>query len=876
MSDYVLPFARIDHSALAEVGGKGANLGEMARAGFPVPDGFCVTTRAYRAYVAPVEAQVYAMLEGLDPADLSALRRAGQQVRDLLAQQPLPEEVVQALTEAWQDWPPDQAFAVRSSATAEDLPTASFAGQQDTYLNVIGLQALTEQTRQCFISLFTDRAVLYRMQNGFAHAQVALSVVVQQMVLPELSGILFTADPISENRHVTSIDASFGLGEALVSGLVSADLYKVDKRSGAIVSREIARKKLAILPLAEGGTEQVDLPEAQQTAAALSDTQITALSALGAQIEGHYGQPQDIEWAIAGGEIFITQSRPITSLYPMPQIALDDDSLHVFLSLSHLQVMTDAMPPMAISLWRYFPSIGLNAQGESRYAQDIGGRVYADLSPILRHPLGRRILTTFMGVADQLAQAALKEQVQRPEFLAQGERYNPLRLVFLLRHYARRIPWFIFFGKTAGEVAKVDGLMRDYVDQVALDLRAPDLDPAQRFERALAALRGLPPAFGAWAPQMVAGILSQRWLHRLAGAQNADLVADIERGVVGNVVTDMNLAIGDLADAARGSEEVFAHLSRVPEGVSLDGVAQVAGGPEFLAKWQAFLQRYGARGPSEIDISRPRWHEDSGSLLQMVLGMTQHSEAGAHRRHYDALTEAGLRAAQALPARVPWYKRALVRRLTGNSRDLMPLREHHKFMMIMVLDEVKTVLLEIAADLSQRGVLAQPEDIWFLQAGDLRDALAGPTADLRALVSQRRADFAHYARKAPPRVITSEGEHPRPNLVVEGAPDGAMIGSAVSSGIYEGIARVVRDPGRETLAPGEILVAPFTDPGWTPLFVNASALVTEVGGLMTHGSVVAREYGIPAVVGVPEATALIKTGDRLRINGDAGYVEILP
>jgi len=419
--------------------------------------------------------------------------------------------------------------------------------------------------------------------------------------------------------------------------------------------------------------------------------------------------------------------------------------------------------------------------------------------------------------------------------------------------------------------------MQAYVDQVAADLRAPDLDHAQRFEAALRALPGLLPAAGVWVPQMAAGMLSQRLLHRVAGARNADLVTDIERGVVGNVVTEMNLAIGDLADAARSSPAVLAHLtgSRANGADRLAGLDEVAGGPDFRAAWRAFLARYGARGPSEIDISRPRWREDSASLLQMVLGMTQQTEPGAHRLHYEALTEAGARAAQALPGRVPWIRRRLARRLIRTSRDLVALREHHKFMMIMVLAEIKTLLLEIAADLRHRNILAQDDDIWFLRVADLRDALSGRVLDLRALVTERRAEFAQHARKPAPRIITSDGEHPRPNLVVEGAPEGALIGSAVSAGVFEGVAHVVRDPGAETLKPGDILVAPFTDPGWTPLFVNAGALVTEVGGLMTHGSVVAREYGIPAVVGVPDATTLIQTGDRIRINGDAGYVEIL-
>jgi len=866
MSDLVLTFAQIDRDSLPMVGGKGANLGELSRAGFPVPDGFCVTTQGYRAFVAPAEAEIGRLLAGLDPADLPALRLAGESVRARLGQLDLREDLVAEVRSAWAGAGTEQAYAVRSSATAEDLPGASFAGQQDTYLNVVGIDALLGRIKACLISLYTDRAILYRIQNGFAHEQVALSVVVQHMVSPELSGILFTADPISESRHILSIDASFGLGEALVSGLVSADLYKVDKRSRAITETEIARKTLAIQPVDGGGTRTVDLDDAQQTRPALTPEQVLDLADIGARIEAHYGTPQDIEWAIAQGRVFITQSRPITSLYPAPRVTDPQGALHIFLCLSHLQVMTDAMPPLSLSLWRFFPPVGLAEDGGTRFMQDIGGRPYADLSPILRHPLGRRIVTNFLGVADELTQASVRAVVERPEFLAKGPRYSPFSLLRLIRRYARRVPLALFFARPTPVTNQALQAMDAYVAEVRQALLDPSADHVVRLERGLAALSGVLPVAGEWVPKMAAAIIAQRLLHRVAGAQNAGLVADLERGVEGNVVTDMNLAIGDLADLARDDP---AALSALAAG------KRPCGDTDFVRALDAFMATYGARGPSEIDPSRPRWHEDPASLLQMIHGMTGHAEAGTHRRHYRGLIDAAGVAAIELPRRVGLMRRPLVRRLIRVSRAHMPLREHHKLLMIRTVDVLKSLILEIADDLARRRIIAQPDDIWFLTVADLRDALSGRVDDLRVQVTERRAAFGQHARKAPPRVITSDGEIPRVSLSIDGAPQGALLGSPVSAGVYEGVAHVVLDPGREILKPGEILVAPFTDPGWTPLFVNAGALVTEVGGLMTHGSVVAREYGIPAVVGLADATRTIKTGDRLRINGDLGFVQIL-
>src|SRR5262247_534758 len=351
---WVARFDSIDKSDVALVGGKGANLGEMTRAGFPVPGGFCVTTDAFRAFLegAGDTAALFARLAALSPEDTEAVRRAGDETRARLRAAPIPEDVARAVEAAWEEAGAEHAYAVRSSATAEDLPGASFAGQQDTYLNVRGREALLEKVRDCWVSLFTDRAITYRARNGFDHRRVLLSVVVQRMVLPEVSGIMFTADPIDGRRHIVSIDAGLGLGEALVSGLVSADLYKVDKRTHQLIERKIATKTLAILPLPGGGTRQEDLPPERQTAPSLSDEHVRELASLGARIEAHYGTPQDIEWCIEAGRVFVVQSRPITTLFPLPEPKPPGEDVRVFMSFGHVQVMTDALMPYSRSLWR--------------------------------------------------------------------------------------------------------------------------------------------------------------------------------------------------------------------------------------------------------------------------------------------------------------------------------------------------------------------------------------------------------------------------------------------------------------------------------------------------------------------------------------------
>jgi pyruvate,water dikinase len=342
----------------------------------------------------------------------------------------------------------------------------------------------------------------------------------------------------------------------------------------------------------------------------------------------------------------------------------------------------------------------------------------------------------------------------------------------------------------------------------------------------------------------------------------------------------MDLMVGDLADAARQSPE----LVRLLQGGEMEAALQVAASDPvakpFQEGLQRFLEQYGMRGPSEIDISRPRWRDDPRSLLRMVAGNLGQAEAGTHRAHHRRMAQEGEAAGKRLAAAVEHglfgpLKARLVRRLVRVGRTFAALREHPKFLLVQFFGLARTAVVEAAEILYSQKRLNAVEDVWFLSLPELIAVFEDTSVDPRSLIAERQAEMIRYQKLAPPRVITSDGETPTAQHSRDGIPDGALAGSAVSAGVVEGIARVVLDPTKETLQPGEILVAPFTDPGWTPLFINAAGLVMEVGGLMTHGSVIAREYGIPAVVAVPEATKQIQTGQCVRVNGDGGWVEIL-
>ena len=348
---YVLGLEEVDQTQVALVGGKGAHLGELARIeGVRVPAGFCVTTDAFRRVMAeaPSIDDRLERLSRLSPDDREAIRTLSAELRRTLEGIAVPDELAAAITGALARLGEDAAYAVRSSATAEDLPTASFAGQQDSYLNVVGPAAIVRHVGRCWASLFTERAVTYRLRNGFDHRKVHMAVVVQQMVFPDAAGILFTADPVTSNRKVASVEAGFGLGEALVSGLVNADVYKV--RDGEIVARAIAAKQRAIHAVPAGGTREQAIDPERQEQPALTDAQVLRLVGLGRRIEAHFGRPQDIEWCLVGDGFQVVQSRPITTLFPIPAAA--DRENHVYVSVGHQQMMTDPMKPLGISLWQ--------------------------------------------------------------------------------------------------------------------------------------------------------------------------------------------------------------------------------------------------------------------------------------------------------------------------------------------------------------------------------------------------------------------------------------------------------------------------------------------------------------------------------------------
>ncbi|KAA6482635.1 phosphoenolpyruvate synthase [Bacillus swezeyi] len=883
MKKYVLNFHEIDKDQLSEAGGKGANLGEMTKAGLPVPHGFCVSTFAYRMLIKNSREmdRLFDQLDSLKYDDLEQIRLIGKRIREHLAFMSMPEEIQAAILKALIQTGKDKAYAVRSSATAEDLPTASFAGQQDTYLNVCGPEQLLKAVQNCWASLFTDRAISYRMKNGFDHRTVFLAVVVQEMVFPDVSGIMFTADPVTGHRTTISIDASFGLGEALVSGLVTADLYQV--QAGDIINKQISKKEAAIYSLPEGGTVTKELPPEKQELQALPDEKICELAKLGQKIEAHYGQEQDIEWAYADGRLYILQSRPITSLYPVPSIS--DDKLHVLINLGYIQMMTDSMKPLGLSVLSRIPDFLKKNPTDPSIIREAGGRAFIDITGTLAiKPIQKRVLKVLHGM-DQLMASAVSEAVKREEFKHQTMRKQnafgiakTLAPIFIPA--ALKVAGNLYF-KDPGKAEKqagsfIERTVRETAEKLketsgAETIRLIQQDmgnmlPHVVFKVAVYFLTGV----------VSSGYLEKKLKNKVGDEQSAVLLSKLYKSLPHNVTTDMGLALGDLSDQARRNPEVIRYLQQADSTDFAEGLTEIPGGAAFKQELDHFLGRYGMRCAGEIDITKPRWSEDPAQLAPSILSNIQTAGAGDHRKKYKQGEREAEQAEREIVSQFSFPQKRNISRLVRVYRSLMGMREHHKFTLVQLMFLYKKAILKEARSLVQKGILEDEADVFYFTLEELIALLESREIGcIPDILETRKRQHELNQKLKSPRVMTSKGEVLTGKLHNAKSPEGALVGTPVSAGVIEGKARVITRLEDAKLNPGDILVAPYTDPGWTPLFTSAVGLITEVGGMMTHGSVVAREYGIPAVVGIEKATEIIKEGADIRVDGTNGFVQIL-
>lgn len=887
-------------------GGKGANLARLTQAGLPVPRGYILTTEAYREFVFlnHLEDHILPAISSLSNPSLEDLERVSETIREKFRQGQFPQELKSEIIGAYQK-SGKPAVAVRSSATTEDLPDLSFAGQQDTFLNVRGEDALIKAIIECWGSLWTARAIGYRLRNQLPQDNLALAVIIQPMIESEVSGVMFTANPLTGLRREVVINAILGLGEALVSGRCEPDEYLVQVNPARILSKRLGKKALVLRSSNDGGiTETISN---LSTFPALQDEQIITLAEMGKQIEHLYGFPQDIEWAIQNQQIFILQSRPITSLFPLPE-NLPEEPLHVFFSVGAVQGMLDPITPLGRDMFALLFASGAQLFGyhythkTQRALFSAGERLWANITPILRTTFGRKVVRGALGLVEPSTRVLLESLFDEPGLQSPHPIVRPITRLRLAR-FLIPVGVNVLLNMIAPDLRRrqIISKTESLLNQLDLQIQPlEDLPPQQRLEKTLGFVYGfirqyLPGRFVKLVSVVAAGVASLTIIRNLckhipggteglSQEQWADLPLELSRGLPYNPTTEMDLQLWNIASKSKEDPKVNQMLEQMSAGDLTSAYHQHRLPPTLQENVAQFLQRYGRRGLAEIDLGRERWKEDPTHIFEVLKSFQKINNqdltpeqvfASGEEKAHRAL-EVVLRGIR--QTRMGFLKAHAVHFLASRMRALMGLREYPKFFAVRLLGAIRDALLSTGKQYVELGHLHSPDDVFFLTFDELRDFAHQPeNPQWQSLITERRQTFQReQRRKQIPRLLLSDGRAFYEGISAGDETSRSRIpGSPVSPGVAEGRVRVVLNPREANLHPGEILVCPGTDPSWTPLFLSAAGLVMEVGGMMTHGAVVAREYGIPAVVGVDRATQRLKTGQRIRVNGSTGWIDLL-
>lgn len=880
---YIVPFST-ESVNFMRVGGKGINLIKLAKK-FNIPGGFVIATNAYTRFVEAnnLEEFIEKQLALLDDT-FDNLSLISQQIRDKFHKFSLPTDIQKEILASFHSMEKG-AYAVRSSATAEDLPTLSFAGQHDTFLNIISDEDLEVSVVQCFSSMWTARAIQYRKLNNIDQLSVTIAVVVQRMVESEISGVMFTANPITGNRKETVIEAIMGLGEALVSGLVEPDTYIVNE-ANELVSVKIGKQQKAIFSIEGGGTVERDVAFDDQI---LSEQQIIELREMGKQIFTYYNTPQDIEWAIQNNTLYILQSRGITTLYPFPE-NVRQDKPRILLSFNALQGVMDPFTPYGLqSLFRFAYGVGetFHFANDFEHQQTLlnsADRMWTDVTDIYMNTIGRKVLISFIGIADPESQKIFRQLAKEERFSIQKGRPR----VSTFRTLFRGV---LFFGHKIREILRNPDLERELAYRRSMQFLALHEQRLQKAPNLTAKLVTIDKTlrsisnfiFTQLAPFIAVGMMSLVIIGKISEAEKYGITTfDLTRSTPYNPTTIMNLNIWERAVRIRenSTAKIVFEQKSVEELTELYKTKQLP--PVAQTELTEFLHEYGFRGFAEIDIGRPKWNELPEEIISHFKSYVQFNNP----EHYpDVVFKKGKTKVQAIyhtlfehtvNSKFGNVKANILNFMYTRNRKVFGYREFPKFIWVKGLSSIRNALLSIAADLVAQNVLDSPDDIFFLHHEDLKAFAKDSSTNLRVIASKNRITYnEELSRTKHPRVLLNTGEtYYHPQIAVE-IKEGNLLGSPVSSGVVKGKARIMMLPNEGTLQTNEILVCPATDPSWTPLFQIASGLVMEIGGMMTHGGVVAREHGIPAVVSVADATTIIKTGQLIRVNGNTGLVEIL-
>jgi len=871
------------------IGAKALGLVRMSQMGLRVPAGFCVTAHVYQDHVKAngIARRIASLLDDIASAPLASKKSILSDIREVIAEAPMSAAVRKAIGEYYRQLGAPRV-AVRSSATAEDLPGQSFAGQYDTILGVADLDECIAAIKKCWASLWTERAYDYRQKNSFDHLAVGMAVIVQSLVAADASGVLFTADPTTGRSDRIVVEACFGLGEALVAGRVTPDRFIIAKRNLRMVSRIISRKQTECAVDERGGVRHRPIGPERMSCPSIDKRMAVKLARLARKAEAKFEHPQDMEWAVHGRKIFFVQSRPITTL-PAPR---SWEERQVWTNANLGEVVPDVMTPMTYSViltggQAFLASVlrllgidfgAINQAGKDPLADLIAGRIYFNVNTCLGLirglPGGRRINFGKLFGGEQARLSELGQLDISDEDIPQFK--------FSLRKIILRLPWSVHsvlaHGRRGGQTRLRElGVRNDQLHSLVLS-RMSERELADEVMVVIEdGMQTFDVLYGvvALAPLPLLYKICERWLGDTDGA----LANGLLTGVGNMVTTAAGIDLWGLARQAHETPEVERELLSADSWLSTrTRIQAVNGGRKFLESWDHFMTRHGHHCRGEIELYNQRWSETPDYVLKLVRGylgqVDQRDPIRGYeeRSHLRRQIEERCRRLLKNPMKRMIFRSVLTRAQTGSG-----FRENLKSEGMRWLTALRRILLELGVRLVGRGVLNAPADVFFLTLEELTAIERGETCvDAHQITADRRAERERNESVTPPKVVVGrfDPEKSVPDTIDTGAR--VLNGLGASAGVVTGKARVIlRADTDEQLLAGEILVAPFTDAGWTPYFVPAAGIVIEQGGLLSHGSIIAREYGIPAVVNVGHATRILQTGQTLRVDGNRGIVTVL-
>ncbi len=865
---FIKGLEEITKNDLYLAGGKGANLGEMIHAGLPVPEGFVLLTNSYEKFVETngLKIKIENLLKKIDNDDFKSVEEASVKIHSLFENGDIPQDIIEALDFAY-GFLGNSAVAVRSSATAEDLPGSSFAGQYDTYLNIKGKKELYKYMKKCWASLWNSRALAYRLKHNIDNKDLGHGVVVQRLIDAEKSGILFTANPVNGRRDQMLLNSSWGLGEAIVGGEVSPDQWIINKNKGIIVEKKIAKKEI-MAARKENGIEFREIPKEKQEEISLRKEEISHLLNLGNEVEKHFGSPQDIEWAFENGRLYLVQTRPITSLYPIPEKVKDVEGLRVHINFSLVsQGIQDPITPMGQSVFKKsFLDLAKLFEKNIKDEMDLwwykgfGGRMFIDLTELLRNEKrwNKVIYNDVFSDQDPLTAEILEQFLKREKI--EITRHKDKMTSYLIKKICPCLKLVIpmvtnsLYGTLFPYKAKIKAIEewhkiiedieeeRKTLKTIENKLEFIDKHISKYTRSGFAILSYIAPSFKNI--EKAQKIASQY-------LKDTSQLKLVEKSLPSNVTTKMGEALLLIAEKL---DEKGKKPTKEDEEV------------------QEFLKKYGHRSIEEMDIGIPRWEEEPEYVLSLIESYMQDQN---YKQGLDKLYQGQQKAEEVIKSTKAKLEQAgasrkakKLEKLLRCYRDVFGLREYSKYVLIKAYNIYRKIFMEIGEELVVKGRIDDKMDVFWLEFPDIMEK-----ENLQEVIKANREAHNRYKKLSAPRILTSTGESIHTLI---GKKENALIGLPVSAGVYEGKVKVLNSPeeGFE-LEKGDVLVARGTNPAWTPLFLNIGGLILETGGPISHGSVVAREYGVPAVVGIGNATSILKDGQIVRVNGETGTVAII-